>query len=184
MRPSKPCWAAGPQVLNHNLENRAPALSRAAAQARYRRSLEVLERTAAAGTLAKSGIMLGLGESRDELLAVFDDLLAAGCRMLTLGNTWPPAASITQWCAMSRPKSSRTYVRRPCGGASRRWPGPLRALLLPGLPTLAAGRRGSVRLGPGRPPPGRWRAQKIILPCAMGLHFLLMRYLCSGYRYP
>ncbi len=87
----KTVLAAGPQVLNHNLETVPRLYPELRPQARYRRSLEVLERTAAAGTLAKSGIMLGLGESRDELLAVFDDLLAAGCRMLTLGQYLAPS---------------------------------------------------------------------------------------------
>ncbi|MBU1275754.1 MAG: lipoyl synthase [Proteobacteria bacterium] len=82
---------AGPRVLNHNLETVPRLYGELRPQARYRRSLEVLERAAAAGMLAKSGLMLGLGETRDELLAVFDDLLATGCRMLTLGQYLAPS---------------------------------------------------------------------------------------------
>ena len=83
--------AAGPRVLNHNLETVPRLYGELRPQARYHRSLEVLGRAADAGALTKSGLMLGLGESRDELLAVFDDLLATGCRMLTLGQYLAPS---------------------------------------------------------------------------------------------
>ena len=82
---------AGPTVLNHNLETIPRLYGELRPQARYRRSLQVLERAAAAGALTKSGLMLGLGETREELLAVFDDLLAVGCRMLTLGQYLAPS---------------------------------------------------------------------------------------------
>lgn len=82
---------AGPRVLNHNLETVPRLYGELRPQARYGRSLEVLKRAATAGALAKSGLMLGLGESRDELLAVLDDLLATGCRMLTLGQYLAPS---------------------------------------------------------------------------------------------
>ena len=83
--------AAGPRVLNHNLETVPRLYGELRPQARYHRSLEVLGRAADAGALTKSGLMLGLGESRDELLTVFDDLLATGCRMLTLGQYLAPS---------------------------------------------------------------------------------------------
>jgi lipoyl synthase len=84
--------AAAPDLLGHNLET-VPRLYPAARQgADYRRSLELL---AAARTLApaiptKSGLMLGLGESREELLAVAADLRAADCAYLTLGQYLAP----------------------------------------------------------------------------------------------
>lgn len=83
--------AAGPRVLNHNLETVPRLYRELRPQARYPRSLELLKRAAEAGALTKSGLMLGLGETRDELLAVFDDLLATGCRMLTLGQYLAPS---------------------------------------------------------------------------------------------
>jgi lipoic acid synthetase len=84
--------AAGPQVLGHNLET-VPRLYRAArAGANYRRSLELL--TAAAqispGIPTKSGLMLGMGETSDEILDVMQDLRQAGCAMLTLGQYLQP----------------------------------------------------------------------------------------------
>lgn len=83
--------AAGPRVLNHNLETVPRLYRELRPQARYPRSLGLLKRAAQAGALTKSGLMLGLGETRDELLAVFDDLLATGCRMLTLGQYLAPS---------------------------------------------------------------------------------------------
>ena len=56
--------------------------------ASYTRSLEVL--ALARGALTKSGLMLGLGETRDEVVAVMRDLRDAGCRMLTLGQYLKP----------------------------------------------------------------------------------------------
>jgi lipoic acid synthetase len=83
--------AAGPDVLNHNLETTEalyPAISRPAAN--YRRSLEVLRRAKRAGTVTKSGLMLGLGETEDDLIAALRDLRSAGCDLLTLGQYLQP----------------------------------------------------------------------------------------------
>ena len=84
--------AAGPQVLGHNLET-VPRLYRAArAGADYRRSLELLTAAAqiAPGIPTKSGLMLGMGETSDEILDVMQDLRQAGCAMLTLGQYLQP----------------------------------------------------------------------------------------------
>lgn len=83
---------ARPDVLGHNLETVPRLYLAARAGADYRRSLDLL---AAARELApeiptKSGLMLGLGEERDELLAVFADLRTAGVGMLTLGQYLQP----------------------------------------------------------------------------------------------
>jgi lipoic acid synthetase len=83
---------AGPDVLNHNIET-VPRLYRMARSGgRYPRSLELLDRARryrpAAGT--KTGIMVGLGETFDELVAVFDDLRRAGVSILTVGQYLRP----------------------------------------------------------------------------------------------
>ncbi|KMY68902.1 hypothetical protein AAU61_04840 [Desulfocarbo indianensis] len=83
--------AAGPSVLNHNLETAPRLYAALRPQAAYRRSLSLLSRAAAAGALTKSGLMLGLGETRDETLAVMDDLREAGCALLTLGQYLRPS---------------------------------------------------------------------------------------------
>jgi lipoic acid synthetase len=58
--------------------------------AKYATSLKVLKQLSQAGMRAKSGIMLGLGETEEELLEAMDDLLANGCSILTLGQYMQP----------------------------------------------------------------------------------------------
>jgi lipoic acid synthetase len=85
--------AAAPQVLNHNVET-VPRLYRAVRSgARYDRSLELLNysKTLRPEGLTKSGVMVGLGEETSELLAVFRDLAAAGCDILTIGQYLRPS---------------------------------------------------------------------------------------------
>lgn len=80
-------------IFNHNTETVPRLYRRARAGARYERSLAVLERAKARrpGVISKTGIMLGLGEERGELLAVFADLVAVGCDILTLGQYLQPS---------------------------------------------------------------------------------------------
>ncbi len=87
--------AAAPDVLGHNLETVPRLYATARAGADSRRSLALLAavRQMAAGTPAKSGLMLGLGEVRSELLSVFADLRAAGVGILTLGQYLQPTRS-------------------------------------------------------------------------------------------
>ncbi|MFH1023277.1 MAG: lipoyl synthase [Planctomycetota bacterium] len=84
---------AAPDVYNHNVETVPRLYGAVRPRAVYARSLSVL-RTAAAiapGRLTKSGLMLGLGETTDEVLAVMRDLRGTGCGMLTLGQYLRPA---------------------------------------------------------------------------------------------
>ncbi|MBS3761745.1 MAG: lipoyl synthase [Planctomycetes bacterium] len=83
--------AEKPDVYNHNVETVPRLYPEARPQANYRRSLGVLERAAKAGLAAKSGLMLGLGETIEELQMVFRDLRDAGCRALTLGQYLAPS---------------------------------------------------------------------------------------------
>jgi len=80
--------AAGPTVLNHNLETVPRLYPVVRPSADYRRSLELLRR--AGGLPTKSGLMLGLGETHEELQRVFGDLLGAGVERLTLGQYLRP----------------------------------------------------------------------------------------------
>lgn len=87
--------AAKPDILNHNVET-VPRLYRSArAGAKYERSLELLERAKRfdPSKLTKSGLMLGLGEEREELLATMRDLVRVGCDILTLGQYLRPSMS-------------------------------------------------------------------------------------------
>jgi lipoyl synthase len=83
---------AGPDILNHNIET-VPRLFRVVrAGGNYRRSLELLARAKAHGGrwLTKSGMMVGLGEAWDEVLATMRDLRSVGCDILTLGQYLSP----------------------------------------------------------------------------------------------
>jgi lipoic acid synthetase len=85
---------ARPDILNHNTET-VPRLYRAARPgARYERSLELLERAKRydASMLTKSGLILGFGEEREELVATMRDLVGVGCDILTLGQYLRPSA--------------------------------------------------------------------------------------------
>ncbi len=84
--------AAEPDVLNHNLETVCRLYPRVRPGADYRRSLGVLARTKALAPrmVTKSGLMLGLGESRTELLRTLYDLRQARCDLLTLGQYLQP----------------------------------------------------------------------------------------------
>jgi lipoic acid synthetase len=83
--------AAGPDVFAHNLET-VPRLSRQVrVQANVDRSLRVLAHAKERGALTKSGLMLGLGESLDEVRGVMRDLRAAGVEVLTLGQYLRPS---------------------------------------------------------------------------------------------
>lgn len=84
--------AAEPEILNHNVETVPRLYRRVRPQAVYERSLELLRRAKELdpGTLTKSGLMVGLGETREELLEVFRDLAANGVDILTVGQYLRP----------------------------------------------------------------------------------------------
>ena len=81
---------AQPEIISHNMETvrRISPLVRSAA--RYETSLEVLRQIAESGTTAKSGIMVGLGETPAEVEELMDDLRRAGCHILTIGQYLQP----------------------------------------------------------------------------------------------
>ncbi|HAN17072.1 MAG: lipoyl synthase [Bacteroidetes bacterium GWC2_33_15] len=81
---------AKPEVISHNLETVERLTSQIRTRAKYRRSLDVIKIIAESGLTAKSGIMLGLGETEEEILQTMDDLLEAGCKVLTLGQYLAP----------------------------------------------------------------------------------------------
>ena len=82
--------SAGQEVVSHNVETVARLYRAVRPQARYERSLEQIQRTKAFGKRTKSGIMLGLGETQDEMLQAIDDLVAHGLDILTLGQYLQP----------------------------------------------------------------------------------------------
>jgi lipoic acid synthetase len=81
---------AGPNIISHNLETVARLTSQVRSRAKYAVSLKVLKTIANSGLVAKSGIMVGLGETRAEVFETMDDLLAVGCEVFTIGQYLQP----------------------------------------------------------------------------------------------
>jgi lipoic acid synthetase len=84
---------ANPDVLNHNIETVVRLYPRVRPQANYHRSLELIQRAHKSNPdlPTKSGLMLGLGESPQEIEKTLGDMLEAGCRILTLGQYLQPS---------------------------------------------------------------------------------------------
>jgi lipoic acid synthetase len=82
--------SAGQEVVSHNMETVERLYRNVRPQAKYARSLEQIRRTKEYGQRTKSGIMLGLGETQDEVLKAIDDLVENGLDILTLGQYLQP----------------------------------------------------------------------------------------------
>ncbi len=82
--------AGGQEVVSHNMETVESLYRKVRPQARYERSLEQIKRTKELGKRTKSGIMVGLGETHNEVFKAMDDLAAHGCDVLTIGQYLQP----------------------------------------------------------------------------------------------
>lgn len=82
--------SGGQEVVSHNLETVEELYRRVRPQAKYRRSLEEIRRIKEFGKRTKSGIMLGLGETDDQVFKTMDDLVEHGCDILTIGQYLQP----------------------------------------------------------------------------------------------
>ena len=82
--------SAGQEVVSHNIETVPRLYRKVRPQARYERSLEQIQRIKTYGKRTKTGIMVGLGESPEEVFQVMDDLVAHGCDILTIGQYLQP----------------------------------------------------------------------------------------------
>ncbi len=82
--------ASRPDIIGHNIETVERLTSEVRSRARYRTSLETIRYIASRGMVAKSGIMVGMGETEEEVLQTLDDLRGAGCRIVTLGQYLRP----------------------------------------------------------------------------------------------
>jgi lipoyl synthase len=81
---------SAPDIISHNLETVSRLTPQVRSAAQYDRSLEVLRQIAASGLRAKSGIMVGLGETEAEVLATMDDLRRVNCNIFTIGQYLQP----------------------------------------------------------------------------------------------
>ena len=82
--------SAGQEVVSHNMETVERLYRKVRPQAKYARSLEQIQRTKAFGKRTKSGIMVGLGETQDEVFRTMEDLRQHGCDVLTIGQYLQP----------------------------------------------------------------------------------------------
>jgi lipoic acid synthetase len=82
---------AGPDVISHNIETVRRLTPFIRTKAKYDRSLDVIRYISERGKVAKSGFMVGLGESEEEIIRTISDLYKAGCKILTIGQYLQPA---------------------------------------------------------------------------------------------
>jgi lipoic acid synthetase len=114
--------AARPDVFNHNIETVPRLYARIRPVAEYRRSLSVLSYAAGKGFKAKSGLMLGLGETKCEIKKTLMDLKYAGCmRRLPWGSTWHRPKTMCRWRVMSRRKNLRCGPKLPAAWGLHPW---------------------------------------------------------------
>ena len=102
---------AAPEVCNHNVETVPGLYPDVRPGADYGQSLELLRQAAVRGACqVKTGLMLGLGEQEREVIAVFDDLVEAGVRSLTLGQYLRPSAEHIPVVEYIRPEKFRWFA--------------------------------------------------------------------------
>jgi lipoic acid synthetase len=100
---------AGPDVISHNVEtiNRLTPVIRTKAE--YARSLNVIRYISEKEKTAKSGFMLGLGENEDEIIQTIQDLYAAGCKILTIGQYLQPGSDYMEVVKYIPPEKFEEY---------------------------------------------------------------------------
>ncbi|MCT4615421.1 MAG: lipoyl synthase [Marinifilaceae bacterium] len=102
---------AKPEVISHNMETSRRLTPDVRSRAKYDLSLKVLKQIADAGIVAKSGIMLGLGETREEILEVMDDLLAVGVKVMTIGQYLQPTTKHLPVLEYVTPEQFKEYEK-------------------------------------------------------------------------
>ncbi len=104
---------ARPNIINHNIETVPRLYPAVRPMAVYERSLELLQRVKqfGGGIYSKTGIMVGLGETEDEVLTVMDDLIAIGCDLLTIGQYLQPSRDHIEIAEFIHPDQFDAYKR-------------------------------------------------------------------------
>jgi lipoic acid synthetase len=82
---------AAPDIISHNMETVRRITPLVRSVARYETSLDVIRQVAGSGIVAKSGVMVGLSETVNEVEELMDDLIGVGCRILTIGQYLRPS---------------------------------------------------------------------------------------------
>jgi lipoic acid synthetase len=100
---------AGPDVISHNIETVKRLTPVIRTKAKYERSLDVIRYISENGQNAKSGFMLGLGESENEILQTIIDLYDTGCKILTIGQYLQPGKEYMEVAEYIRPEKFEEY---------------------------------------------------------------------------
>jgi len=98
-----------PNIISHNLETVRRLTPQIRTKAKYDTSLNVLAHIASKGIVAKTGIMLGLGETEEEVLQLMDDALKTGCSVLTIGQYMQPSRNNVPVTAYIHPDKFAEY---------------------------------------------------------------------------
>lgn len=98
-----------PEIVSHNLETVRRLTKEVRIQAKYDRSLEVIKRLKEGGMKTKSGIMLGLGETEEEVIETMNDLIKAGCDILTIGQYLQPTPKHLNVKEFVKPEQFQKY---------------------------------------------------------------------------
>jgi lipoyl synthase len=101
--------SAGQEVVSHNMETVERLYRLVRPQAKYNRSLEQIQRIRDYGKRTKSGVMLGLGENKEEVLKIMDDLVSHGCEVLTLGQYLQPTKMHLEVAEFIHPEQFAEY---------------------------------------------------------------------------
>lgn len=100
---------ACPEIISHNMETVKRISPQVRSAANYHTSLEVIRQIAESGITAKSGIMVGLGETPAEVEELMDDLISVGCKILTLGQYLQPTHKHFPVAAYITPEQFAVY---------------------------------------------------------------------------
>jgi lipoyl synthase len=99
----------GPEVISHNIETVRRLTPVIRTRAKYERSLDVIKYISSKGKTGKSGFMLGLGESEDEVIQTMDDLFVSGCKILTIGQYLQPGSGYMDVFEYIEPEKFEEY---------------------------------------------------------------------------
>ena len=100
-----------PNVISHNMETVRRLSDSVRSRAKYDISLRVIKQISDSGIVSKSGIMLGLGETREEILQTMDDLRAVGCQVMTIGQYLQPTEKNLEVKEYVTPETFEEYGR-------------------------------------------------------------------------
>ena len=101
--------SGGQEVVSHNMETVEELYRKVRPQAKYARSLEQIKRTKEYGKRTKSGIMVGLGETDEQVFSTMDDLLEHGCDVMTIGQYLQPTKMHLEVATFVHPEKFAMY---------------------------------------------------------------------------